>query len=410
MREAALATALASALALAPAIGAARAESLPQAPVSAAMEKAAAEALAAANGNIGRADLKDLEALAQKWRQDLQTRLQNPEAFGMGLEKAAPQAPPAIGADGRYTILVSWSLKEEALKEILAEAAPLGNAQVAFRGVREGETIAAAARAVNALIEAARKEARFQGTPNVLIDPRPFRRYGATVVPVIVAERADGATLTARGTTSIQAFERAAERRRAEIEAEGLRDLGQLGPTTEIEEADLIHVMQSRAAAVDWPAKKRNQIETFWRDAAFVALPEAEKERTRRIDAAVAVTRDLTGPDGRVIARAGERVNPLQNRPFDIRLIAFDASKPAQIAVAERVAAQSGKRPVYAITGLDRDGGWQALKDLENRLRGPAYLLPPELKDRFRLERVPAVVDADATHFIVTEIPPTPEK
>jgi conjugal transfer pilus assembly protein TraW len=61
---------------------------------------------------------------------------------------------------------------------------------------------------------------------------------------------------------------------------------------------------------------------------------------------------------------------------------------------------------MYLASGLDRTAGWDGLAVVEDRLDAPVYLLTPEVRARFALERVPAFVEAQGTVFRVAEVPP----
>lgn len=62
------------------------------------------------------------------------------------------------------------------------------------------------------------------------------------------------------------------------------------------------------------------------------------------------------------------------------------------------------------MTAMDREGSWEGLDKLEQRVDGPVYLLTPDIKSRFKLERVPALIESDGRAFVVTEIPPEKDK
>lgn len=359
-----------------------------------------------AQANMNRIDRANLMELAEEFKRTVERRLAEPETLGAGVNIPRPDETPE---QDRYTVLISRSLTPEAVKEILHEAAAHPGTRLALRGVAEDETLGDGARAIQALIQHATDGGSVEAVPPVLLDPRPYRRYGVTVVPTIVHEAADGQVTVARGTTSFDVFERERERQAAQRGDDGFLDLGQLGPTKEIEELDLIEVMQARAAAIDWRAKKEDALRTYWQKVTLYPLPKAQKERVRRIDPTVLVTRDMATPDGQVFAHAGQKINPLALRPFTGRLVIFDGTDPAQVEIAAaeaRKAPARGDGAVLMVTSMDREAGWDGLRKLQDRLQAAVYLLQPEIRDRFKIERVPAVVSADETHFIVTEIPP----
>jgi conjugal transfer pilus assembly protein TraU len=181
-------------------------------------------------------------------------------------------------------------------------------------------------------------------------------------------------------------------------------DLGAQGPTREIAEVDLIEEMQRRVARVDWAAKKHKALAQFWERTTFYELPEATETRERFVDLTVTAPRDVVAPDGTVAVRAGQRVNPLDRLPFTQRLVIFDATRPAQVELAKHLGPEVAPRRItYITTRLDRDSGWTGLGKVESALDAPVYLLPPDLRDRFQLERVPAVIEAKDGRFSVRE-------
>jgi conjugal transfer pilus assembly protein TraW len=153
--------------------------------------------------------------------------------------------------------------------------------------------------------------------------------------------------------------------------------------------------MQRRVTQIDWVEKKREALARFWEHIQFYTLPEATENRERLIDPSVTAPRDVTAPDGTLIVRAGQRINPLDRLPFTQRLVVFDATSPAQVEFALRIGREAAPRRVTHIaTRLDRESGWEGLAKIETALNAPVYLLTPDLRDRFQLERSPATVEA----------------
>ena len=61
---------------------------------------------------------------------------------------------------------------------------------------------------------------------------------------------------------------------------------------------------------------------------------------------------------------------------------------------------------LYLATRLERSRGWEGLASVEDSLDAPVYLLTPDVRARFALERVPAFVEARGRVFVVVEVPP----
>ena len=308
-----------------------------------------------------------------------------------------------------FVLYASTSLGEAGLLDILEEAAGRDDVLVVFRGMRPGQKVHDFIREVHALAR------RFDEgkQPHIVIDPNRFRSAGVTVAPTLTLE--EGSRLSDRlrlGNGRVLAKVRGVigtawlQSRMDKQKNDGAKtlDLGTHGPTREIAEVDLIEEMQRRVAQIDWVAKKREALARFWDHTTFHELPEATEDRSRQIDLTVTAPRDVTAPDGTVIVRAGQSVNPLEQLPFTQRLVIFDATRPAQVELAKRQGREAGQRRVtYISTRLDRAAGWEGLEKIETDLGAPVYLLTPDLRDRFRLEHVPAVVEAKDRRFVIRE-------
>jgi conjugal transfer pilus assembly protein TraW len=184
-------------------------------------------------------------------------------------------------------------------------------------------------------------------------------------------------------------------------------DLGVRGPVKPVTEPDLIEELQRRLAALDLGKLREQALARYWQRVAFVELPVASESRTREIDPTITAPREVSAADGTLLVHAGERVNPLDRLPFTQRLVVFDASDERQVATAQRLGREAGElRVVYLASRLDRRSGWEWLASVEDTLDAPVYLLTPEVRERFALERVPAFVEARGRVFVVAEVPP----
>jgi conjugal transfer pilus assembly protein TraW len=91
-----------------------------------------------------------------------------------------------------YLLFASRSLGKHALRELFALASGRGELRILFRGVDEGESLIGFAASLRRLLEG------LDPPPNVLLDPTPFRTYGITAVPTLIALDRDGADWTER--------------------------------------------------------------------------------------------------------------------------------------------------------------------------------------------------------------------
>ena len=316
-----------------------------------------------------------------------------------------------------FVIYASTSLGEAGLLDILEEAAGRDDMLVVFRGMKPGQKLQQFVREIHALARRFGEDKQ----PHVAIDPNRFRHTNVTVAPTLTLEESGKVLARVQGITGIQWLRSKTDGRldngkqdkgnpsdggigkppSGEIKT---LDLGIQGPTREIAEVDLIEEMQRRAAQIDWAAKKREVLARFWEHTEFYPLPEATENRERLIDPSVIAPRDVTAPDGTLIVRAGQHINPLDRLPFTQRLVVFDTTSPAQVEIALKLGKEAAPRRVtYIATRLDRETGWNGLEKVETALSAPVYLLTPDLRERFQLERSPATVEARGKAFAVRE-------
>ena len=317
------------------------------------------------------------------------------QACGMPQTPRAPGAGTDAGPDIVYTVFVSRSLGAAALRTIFASARG-PDVRIVLRGVHPGEPMMDAIRDIQALLK------DLDPLPNVALDPTPFRDAGVTVVPVIIARDATGELARVSGLS-------APDWLRVKLRAGARGDLGVRGPVAAISEPDLIAELQRRLAALDLNALREGAIGRYWQRATFASLPLVTVARERRIDPTITASADLLLPDGTPLIHAGQTVNPLEHLPFTQRLVVFDASDPRQVETARRLGQTAGtQRPFYLVTALERARGWEGLRAVEDQLDAPVYLLTPDVRTRFALERVPSLVEARGRVFVVSEVPVNP--
>jgi conjugal transfer pilus assembly protein TraW len=313
---------------------------------------------------------------------------------GEGNSDLTPDETVLRAADIRLTVLVSRSLGAAQLKELFAFAADTPRARVVFRGLAEDESLMDFVRQIHALL------AGLDPVPEVVLDPTPFAAAGVDIAPVLVAEGPGGELARVAGLADPLWL-------RTRVLAGERGDLGVRGPVKAVTEPDLIAELQRRLAALDLKALREQALARYWSRVGFEDLAVATESRTRTIDPTITAPREVRTADGTLLVRAGERVNPLERLPFTQRLVVFDASDARQVATAKRLGREAGARRVtYLATRLERRFGWEGLNSVEDTLDAPVYLLTPDVRARFALERVPAFVEAHGAVFRVAEVPP----
>ena len=344
-------------------------------------------------------DLNDVHGLLQDARQRLsdgesQAAVCESLDADCGLPRSVGEVATTTGSAQPWTFLVfvSRSLGDAQLRELFTLGSGRSDLRILFRGVDEGESLIAFVASLRPLLEG------IDPPPNVLLDPTPFRTYDILAVPSLVALGPDGSEQArVAGLASTRWLEQAI--------ADGRRgDLGIRGPVADIREPDLLAELKRRLAALDLSGMKARALARSFEQLRFEMLPAATEDRTRWVDPTLTAAADIQLSDGTLLVAAGESVNPLAQVPFTQRLVIFDAADPRQVAFARaRAAEPSARATVFLVTGLRRERGWQGLGQLMSHLERRVFLLTPEVRQRFALERVPAVVEAEGLRFRVTE-------
>lgn len=288
-------------------------------------------------------------------------------------------------------MFVSFSLGDPVLKDIFQEASDQEDVLLVFRGPKPRQKLPGFFAELKALLK------DIDPLPNIVIDPTRFQKWKVTTVPEIVVEAQGRALVRVKGVASLDWL-----KSRQNAGRQG--DLGRFGEVYDIAEIDLLEAIKSRLATLDRPRLKQQAIARFWQKRPFEVLPESREDRDRIIDLTVTAPRDLVAPNGNLIIRAGHTVNPLDQMAFGLCLIVFDATQKAQVDTVKQLACRDkNARVLYLATQLSRQDGWEGLKNLETRLDAPVYLLTPDVRQRFQLQHVPAVVEQAGNRIVVRE-------
>ena len=120
------------------------------------------------------------------------------------------------------------------------------------------------------------------------------------------------------------------------------KDLGVRGATWPVAEADLLDSIAARLKEMDASGElARLELEARSRarrsleePKAVAGITPAVESRTRRFDPSIRVERDIFGPGGETIARAGTRINPFDLAPLSVELLFVDGRREAEVAWA----------------------------------------------------------------------------
>lgn len=241
------------------------------------------------------------------------------------------------------------------------------------------------------------------GAPPVSLDPERFRKAHIEAAPTVVFYRDDAPIARISGSLEISYL-------KARVKDGRRGTLGQRGEIYPIAERDLMSVIRKRWASIDWEAAKRQAIQGYWQAYTPPALPEATEPRTATTDPSIIVARTIRAPDGQVIARKGQHINPLAIVPFTGAIVAFDGRAPKQVRLAGLLAKRAwadGLRAILLTQGLPGDKpGFDALERLEHTLGAKVYLLDAQMIQRFNIQALPATVRSRGSVFITREFNP----
>ena len=186
------------------------------------------------------------------------------------------------------------------------------------------------------------------------------------------------------------------------------KDLGTRGELFPIAERDLFEDIQAKFDALH-AAGEVDRINQRLRDRALSGAERPPKvegisktatPRAFHFDPTITVQNDIKTADGRLIARAGDQLNPLHLTPMSQRLIFFDGDDRGQVEWAQRqiTGAKALVQPILVngpVLDLTRDWKRQVFFD-----QGGTLI------DRFGIRQVPAIVSRDGDQLLVEEVLP----
>ena len=184
-------------------------------------------------------------------------------------------------------------------------------------------------------------------------------------------------------------------------------DLGVRGATWPVAEPDLLAQIEARLLDMERSGETaRLEAQARGRARARLEAPEpvpgiapAREARTRLLDPAVTVGREIRLPDGTLLAAAGAKVNPLTRHALTRDLLFVDGRREAEIAWALAREEMSGRpAKIVLLAGrplaLMRRHRWPFFFDQGGRLAA-----------RFGLGFTPSLVERAGSKLRITEIP-----
>lgn len=284
-------------------------------------------------------------------------------------------------------VFISAGLPDRVLRALFAEAD--GDRQTAFvvRGWTANGGFNALRRRLFAL--APTKNGKPAANFNLICDPRLFKGYKIDAVPVFLM-KTDVGWRKASGESSLSMA-------RSEV-ARRIRPV--LGSLYAITEPDLLDEIKRRIEQTDW----ENVMEKARSHAANpviagYSLPEASKDKTYRVDPTVTFREDVALDDGRVVAKAGDSINPLHQIHLSRRYVVFDPTRNGQIDVAREWVKQDPRTMLIA-TSIPLYG--EDKPSLQQAMGQPVFPLSRLVADRLGIISTPSLVEQEGDMLKVT--------
>lgn len=182
-------------------------------------------------------------------------------------------------------------------------------------------------------------------------------------------------------------------------------DLGVMGETYSILEIDFMKFIQLRVSELQQNGRWQ-LIENGMRQKAnayrirptpVAGITKAIESRTFLFDPSIVLDKNVISPDGRLIAVAGTRVNPLLHMRLSKTLIFFDADDIEQVKwVTAQEKVLQGRTKLILVNG--------SLLEQEKVFKKPVYFdQAGQLTNRFGIHHVPALVSQQGDKLSITE-------
>ncbi|QCF28143.1 TrbC family F-type conjugative pilus assembly protein [Hydrocarboniclastica marina] len=303
----------------------------------------------------------------------------------------------------RQYLLVSRSMGKSGLHEALAEASNNQNLTVLFQGIPDGTTVQ------EGILDIQRLAREYDPIPSVGLNPLIFQRHQVKDVPHAIL-MSPGSW---EGNKCIQSVEASMSGLTnygyllGKIDSGFSGHLGKLGPTVPISERNFMEVIEERIKATDWAAVKSKAVDNVWKKQPMEALPPATEDVVFKIDPSVIATQDIKTPDGKFVARKGDKINQLEVMPFNQLIVIMNPLRKAEIEAAKEIVEQgkaAGLRVSVLLTEIDRELGWDSYNKVVDEMGMHVFMLTPEVVQRFQVRSTLSVVTADKGVFLVREV------
>ena len=182
------------------------------------------------------------------------------------------------------------------------------------------------------------------------------------------------------------------------LAAATVKTLPSVGATYEIAEKDGLTEIEDRAKAVDWSKAlpKISQVEKY-RPSNMDAVPRAKAARVILVDMTYTLERDIQDGRGGVLFPKGYKFNPFDAVPFDMTLVLIDGDDRDQVEWLDASSLLNDPKTRIMATG-------GSSRELTERFKRPVSYADNRVTKRFRVEAVPAIIQAQGKLIKVEEV------
>lgn len=181
-------------------------------------------------------------------------------------------------------------------------------------------------------------------------------------------------------------------------------DFGKVGQSFPVIEEGFVTMIKRKLADVDldYHNKKMTRIakERVNNPQALQGITNTSKNHVFYYDPTYVLSEDIKLPDGKILHKAGTKVNPLENMEFDRRLVFINGSDEKQIKWLKNLASNDNLQDrIILVAGR--------ILELQEQLGKQLYFdQAGEITTRFGIKHVPAIAVAENNMIRIEEILP----
>lgn len=183
------------------------------------------------------------------------------------------------------------------------------------------------------------------------------------------------------------------------------KDLGVAGQTFEIIEPDLLSMIETRLNRMQASGElaqrneelKQKVVSSVERPPSATGIRPTDTPRTWLHDPSIIVGEDIILPTGEVLARAGDRINPLETMPLTLKLILIDGDDPKQVEFALKETKHETRTRRILVSGAPLE----LMRSTEKRFY---FDQDGQIAGKFGITQVPAIIVQEGNRLRISEI------